>query len=731
MNKNDYLIERMFSRLKLTDEKNIMSLKTYQKRMQDVRICNSDKDGNIVIIPYKLSRECWMYSTKAKFYTGYYNDSEIWKYKRLAPENEYTNNEGDKVRMVMPKGQIVPPFLSKNIIESYESELSIDTLYLTEGYIKALKLYIDGLHSVGLGSITLYKEKETNSMYEDIRTIINNCNVKNIAIIYDADCSHISVKDVINNRDVKRRPNNFLSSFKNIKELLKGYGLDVFFIALKNQDEKLKGIDDLLENIPEAINELKDIGLRSGKYFEKITELEKVETYLGLDCVDTLHKNNKERLKNRTFSYEKILYADESGKLIRSEKDPNEIPFFAVGNNYYMFGTDGTLLMKKKEMLKDMGFTKNDFLGCRKLENFINVPLLYHEFKFVIDNKFNLYHKFNPEIKTDNCETILHLVNHIFREQYELGLDYLWQLYFNRTQKLPVLCLVSKEQGTGKSTFAQTLMVALFGNNFTQISNTEINSKWNDGYISKNVLTLNEITIEKKEAYEKIKTLSTEEIQPLQRRFTDSCDLPCYLRLIMSSNYELNFMKLTGEDRRFWIKKIAVPEKIIIDYVQRVKDEAGYFVEFLSKRGCNYKTKGNRMFFDFEDYKTTELEDIIDDSRNELYIEIYETIKAIFILNESIDTLNYTLKDLHENIITQNTRYTKKWIKNVLRDDFLISPSKSKRYEFYNKHSENNIENKIGSCYEFRRDFFLEKDIEKRNEIEKEQTIYQTNEKPF
>jgi hypothetical protein len=720
----------MFVKLKLTDEKNTISLKTYQSRVRDVKICNSDKDGNIEIVPYKLSRECWMYSTKAKFYTGYYNDSEIWKYKRLSPQNEYINKEGDKVRMVMPKGQIVPPFLSKNIIEAYESELSIDTLYLTEGYIKALKLYIDGLHSVGLGSITLYKEKETNSMYEDIRTIINNCNVKNIAIIYDADCSHISVKDVINNRDVKRRPNNFLSSFKNIKELLKGYGLDVFFIALKNQDEKLKGIDDLLENIPEAINELKDIGLRSGKYFEKITELEKVEVYLGLDCVDTLHKNNLDKLKNRSFNYEKILYADESGKLIRREKNPDEIPFFAVDNNYYLFGEKNTLLYRKKEMLKDMGFTQNDFLNCRKFEGFANEPMMYEDYNYIIGRKLNLYVKYRPELKTDNCETILHLINHIFREQYELGLDYMWQLYFNRKQKLPVLCLLSTEQGTGKTTFAQTLMDALFGDNFTQHGNTELNDKWNDSYISKNVLTLNEITIEKKEIYEKVKTLSTEYKQPLQKRFNDSKDLPCYIRLIMCSNNEFGFMKLTKNDNRFWIRKIGVPNTVDINYVQNIKEEAGYFVEFLKERGCLYKTKGNRLFFDFEDIRTGALENVIEDSRNELYVEIFEIIKQSFYGNKDLKELQFTLTDIHE-AMSDKKKYSKKWIKTVLRDDFELKPTLNpQRYEKYNIFNMNQVpDSKTGSYYTFSRSKFTSDEL--TGTIYEEQTIYQTNEKPF
>ena len=729
-NKSEYLLERMFSRLKLTDEKNTISLKAHQNRTQDVKICNSDSEGNIVITPYKLSRECWFYTTKSKFFTGYYNDNEIWRYKRLSPENEYKAKNGDLVRMAMPKGQIVPPFISKSIIDDYEQGKEISTLYLTEGYIKAIKLHIDGLHSVGLGSITLYKEKETNSMYEDIRTVINNCNVKNVVVIYDADCYHVSVKDVIDSRDIKRRPNNFLCSFKNISELLKGYGLDVFFVALKKQDERLKGIDDLLENCPDAIDELRDLGLRSGKYFEKITELKKIEEYLGLLSVENIHKKNSQVLRNKTFKYEGMLYADKEGELINSQKNPDEINFFAVGNGYFIFGSDGELHERSRQMLKDMGNSNTEFVNCRKFDSFTNEPFLYDDYKKIVDNKFNLYHKYKPEVMTDNCDTILHLVEHIFQEQYEMGLDYLWQLYFNRKQKLPILCLLSKEQGTGKNTFAQTLMMELFGSNYTQIGNIEISQTWNDNYISKNVVHLNEILIDKKIIYEKIKTFSTEPVQPLQKRFTHSKDIPCHMRLMISSNNEYSFIKLTEDDRRFWVRKIGVPKETNIGYVENIKKESGYFVEFLEERGCKYETKGDRMFFEFSDYKTLALERIIDDSRSELYVEIFEMIKSIFLKYPSVEYLHYNLTEVHELVWNNNPRINKKWVRLELRDSFKSKLYSQKRYLYYPRYDNVAPYDKNGSCYEFERSYFVKEEEEEVRAIEKP-AIYQSNDNPF
>lgn len=64
------------------------------------------------------------------------------------------------------------------------------------------------------------------------------------------------------------------------------------------------------------------------------------------------------------------------------------------------------------------------------------------------------------------------MIEHIFGEQYELGMDYLQLLYLQPVQKLPILLLVSEERNTGKSTFLNFLK-ALFQNNVTFNTNED------------------------------------------------------------------------------------------------------------------------------------------------------------------------------------------------------------------------------------------------------------------
>ncbi len=67
------------------------------------------------------------------------------------------------------------------------------------------------------------------------------------------------------------------------------------------------------------------------------------------------------------------------------------------------------------------------------------------------------------------------ILQHVFGEQYQLGLDYMQLLYTQPTQKLPILLLVSSERNTGKTTFLNFLK-HIFQDNVTFNTNEEFRS---------------------------------------------------------------------------------------------------------------------------------------------------------------------------------------------------------------------------------------------------------------
>ena len=96
-----------------------------------------------------------------------------------------------------------------------------------------------------------------------------------------------------------------------------------------------------------------------------------------------------------------------------------------------------------------------------KYDGFCVIPdhLNYQQEK---DNFFNrylpIYHKPKPG-RYDNIQAFL---KHIFKEDIDMGLDYIQLLYTKPVHKLPILALVSHETNTGKSTFLNFLKLIFY-----------------------------------------------------------------------------------------------------------------------------------------------------------------------------------------------------------------------------------------------------------------------------
>jgi hypothetical protein len=106
--------------------------------------------------------------------------------------------------------------------------------------------------------------------------------------------------------------------------------------------------------------------------------------------------------------------------------------------------------------LTPTAYGKDFFEHIPKYKAFCNVPDHIH-YQPIIENCFNRYFEFEHDPEDGECSLTLEFLHHIFGEQYDLGLDYIQLLYQRPQQILPILCLVSAENNTGKSTFIKWL----------------------------------------------------------------------------------------------------------------------------------------------------------------------------------------------------------------------------------------------------------------------------------
>lgn len=99
-----------------------------------------------------------------------------------------------------------------------------------------------------------------------------------------------------------------------------------------------------------------------------------------------------------------------------------------------------------------------------------------------------LYNRYSPIYhvpKEGDWRTINKLLHHIFdyknldgEPMYEFALDYIQLLYTQPTKHLPILCLMSTERGTGKTTFLEMLK-ATFVENMRILDSARLTSNFN------------------------------------------------------------------------------------------------------------------------------------------------------------------------------------------------------------------------------------------------------------
>ena len=165
-----------------------------------------------------------------------------------------------------------------------------------------------------------------------------------------------------------------------------------------------------------------------------------------------------------------------------SKSDISKEEFIRVGTTLYKLVNQPRLnggYVKKRivwnnETLRQ-DYGKHYLATVPKYDGFCTIPD-HVNYRPIVEKFLNLYESIDHKPMVGDFPSIRSLVEHIFGEQYELGMDYLQLLYLRPIQKLPILLLVSEERNTGKSTFLNFLK-ALSQNNVTFNTNEDFRSQ--------------------------------------------------------------------------------------------------------------------------------------------------------------------------------------------------------------------------------------------------------------
>jgi hypothetical protein len=391
--------------------------------------------------------------------------------------------------------------------------------------------------------------------------------------------------------------------------------------------------------------------------------------------------------------------------------------YIRVGTEYFkevlcplMSGDNMKSLIKwnKATIIDDFG--KDSLKAIKKYETFCTFPS-HINYQREINNFYNKYEPLSYCVnEKGDWKNIKLFLQHLFGVQYELGLDYLTILWKHPSQILPILCLVSVERNTGKSTFLKLLKL-IFEGNMTINKNEDFRSRFNSDWAGKLIVAVDEVLLDKKEDSERIKNLSTSNYYKLEGKGVDKAEIEFFGKFILCSNNEENFIKIDDLEIRYWVIRVNPFAKENPDLLEQMRKEIVSFAYHLTHRKIETQ-RTTRMWFTKEQIYTKALDVLVRGNRTSIEKEIEEFLIDQFCTLE-LDELYYTTKDLHEQLNLANIRVGKNYVSKIITDSFKLEP-KNSSYNLYRLDLSNvgkkwsvYTENRKGRFYTFKREEFI------------------------
>ena len=406
----------------------------------------------------------------------------------------------------------------------------------------------------------------------------------------------------------------------------------------------------------------------------------------------------------------------------------DSIPYLRVGTTYYKTIEKPTISGDKLQILTKWSretiihdHEKKYLSKIPKYDGFCCIPEHINYRKF-IDGFYNLYNEipFQPasgEIQKENIPFSINFMSHIFGEQLEFGLDYIKILLLYPTQILPILCLVSKERSTGKTTFIKW-MKEVFGLNMTYIKGDSFGSQFNSDWASMLLVAIDEVFFDKKEITERLKYLSTTNKDKIEAKGKDREEAEFFAKFILCSNNEDNFIQIDENEIRFWIRKINPIKQENTEFLKNLIAEIPAFLKFLKDRKFSTQ-KFTRMWFTPAQIRTKALQKLVFKNANKLELKIIELLYEFFESNEDQE-IHVVPQDISSmvNRMFRPTYWTRNDVRNVLKDSWKLEPQKNGltyiRYDidFSGNFYQNNA---VGRFFTIKKDFILQKFVELLN----------------
>lgn len=618
----------------------------------------------------------------------------------------------------------------------------IETLYITdlpftaENAVKA-KLPVIGYKGIGdQCSDTLHQ------LEPELTQLLQQKKIHTVVLLYNSDV--VDPRFVAGEeRDLAKPLFNLFYAVKTFKDLLFQFDqeLTLIYANIKHQYlfEGCRTVDELIETHGDkVVKSLSNYRAKSNNFLSAINLTEnstnKLYVHLKLKNVQDFYSYHADRLKYFEFTYKSVSYHHDGDKIEKLSYADVKL-YLRSGPDYYK----RILVMNPHDEFEEVivpwkiGEIGRDygkaFIGeIPRYDGFTNQPSNNGEYQRTVTLNHNgitseLYNLYNPvdwDPEQGEWPHIEMFLKHIFSAKniygeclYEWGLDYMQLTYTRPRQRLPIVALVSEERNTGKTTFLD-LQKLIYGANISILDNARFQPKFTSHFAGKLIVALDEghIPVNDKITKEMIKSMATGREVWMEGKGTNAKPVANFAHLIFVSNDERNFMQIDAGENRFAVLKVPsfrkAGQKDIPDILDRMKKEIPAFLHFLINRQLRYPKNETRFWFPDKSYLTDAFQAVVDKTKSSIEKDLEDFLNDCFI-EFGVAELNYTLKDLTEELSKAGIKYPGTKIKELLAEVYGITPGGSLRYTFYSRDAkgEPQTEQRKGRYCTFYREYWI------------------------
>jgi len=351
--------------------------------------------------------------------------------------------------------------------------------------------------------------------------------------------------------------------------------------------------------------------------------------------------------------------------------------YVRIGTKYYHIDhkvNDKTGFLEEVRIPWDKD-TINDDYGrgankeVTKYKGFENNPDYFRKIRHS-GSYFNLFHPLKWSPVEGNIEHSINFVKHIFQEQFEDGLDLMKLWYLYPKQKTHVLCLLSEENETGKTTFFQWLSYMFGHDNVTIMASEDFASNFNHIWVTSNFICIDEGKLgqSKIDLGKKLRIWTTSEKGYLEEKHKNKEKIDFHGRFMVASNEVKRFLKINQNDNRYWLRQVPRFKSFDPKFLQNLIDEIPYFLYFLQQRDFKNKIETGKSRFGLPHsvINTTIRDMVIEHSEDNMYHFILEYLKDWFAKNSEKEYFNATITEWKDDILKYQGRFETKWFKETI-----------------------------------------------------------------